>query len=521
MVMNKRVHNILFHLHTVSSIIISVALFVIFFAGSFSFFRDEIVNWERGHTVRAEDQFDFSVDSILLALEKDYLLQGRDIEISKYYKERRVGISLSASKDTTTATTKSGAFFYMDTKDHTTTSYKESYTLGEFIYRLHFFAQIPYPYGYLLSGFVAFFFLFVIITGILVHWKKIISNFYVFRPLANMKAVWTDSHTILGLIGFPFQLVYAVTGAFFMLKSLLLLPFIFTIYEGDRQLLKSDLNDDLKAIDYSYELLENNPSIDELLSNTSKIWLGFKVNEVKISNNGDKAMRVSISGRMPYETKFNGMGKRVYQAMDKKVIYEKNPLQKASYTDGVKNILYRLHLFDFASLGVRVISFSLGLISCYVILSGVMIWLVARNKSNTSLKRQRFNKKVVTWYMAICLSLYPMMALEFIIVRIFPSEELNFLYCTFFLGWLLMTLFFVYLKDHSKILKVCVLIGGGVGVMIPVINGIMTGNWLWTSWENQFHQILFVDLLWLTLGIVSFFSVIRIKKGKKLFTALS
>lgn len=52
--MSKRTYNILFHLHTVSGIVISVALYVIFFTGSFSFFRDEIVNWERGHTVKRQ-----------------------------------------------------------------------------------------------------------------------------------------------------------------------------------------------------------------------------------------------------------------------------------------------------------------------------------------------------------------------------------------------------------------------------------------------------------------------------------
>ncbi|MEM9935869.1 MAG: PepSY domain-containing protein, partial [Bacteroidota bacterium] len=46
--MDRRIYNIMFSLHTMSSIIISVAVFVIFFAGTFSFFRDEIVNWERG-----------------------------------------------------------------------------------------------------------------------------------------------------------------------------------------------------------------------------------------------------------------------------------------------------------------------------------------------------------------------------------------------------------------------------------------------------------------------------------------
>ncbi|HAI43900.1 MAG TPA: hypothetical protein DCM40_40295, partial [Maribacter sp.] len=96
--------------------------------------------------------------------------------------------------------------------DATTKDYVSSYTLGEFLYRLHFFAQLPHPFGYYLSGFVAFFFLFALLTGIIVHWDKIISNFYVFRPMTKLKTVWTDAHTALGVIGFPFQFVYAVTG---------------------------------------------------------------------------------------------------------------------------------------------------------------------------------------------------------------------------------------------------------------------------------------------------------------------
>ena len=35
--MGNRIYNILFHTHTVSGIVISVALYVIFFTGSFSF----------------------------------------------------------------------------------------------------------------------------------------------------------------------------------------------------------------------------------------------------------------------------------------------------------------------------------------------------------------------------------------------------------------------------------------------------------------------------------------------------
>jgi uncharacterized iron-regulated membrane protein len=67
---------------------------------------------------------------------------------------------------------------------------------------------------YYLSGFVALFFLFAIATGVLLHWQKIVSNFYLFRPREKLKTMWTDAHTSLGILGLPFQFVYAVTGAF-------------------------------------------------------------------------------------------------------------------------------------------------------------------------------------------------------------------------------------------------------------------------------------------------------------------
>ena len=83
--MNKRTYNILFHLHTVSGIVISVALYVIFFTGSFSFFRDEIANWERGHTVEIPDEIQLNFDETFQHMLTEKNLYGRDIELRHYY----------------------------------------------------------------------------------------------------------------------------------------------------------------------------------------------------------------------------------------------------------------------------------------------------------------------------------------------------------------------------------------------------------------------------------------------------
>ncbi|MBO0321842.1 PepSY domain-containing protein [Muricauda sp. CAU 1633] len=502
--MGNRFYNILFHTHTVSGIVISVALYVIFFTGSFSFFRDEIANWQRGHQTSQQDAIVGSMDEYLSDISKNHNLHGRDVEISHYFNEQRVNISLGASMDSLAPEEdKTRTFFYLDTKEKTTGTYADSYHLGEFLYRLHFLDQIPYPYGRYLSGFVAFFFLFAIITGILVHWDKIVSNFYTFRPWAKLKTIWTDAHTALGVIGFPFQFVYAVTGAFFLLKGILVAPLVLGLYDGDQNKLYEDLEYNHPIYAYQYEKLDKTIAIDPLITETKKDWPDFRVTEAHIFNYGDTNMHVAISGYLGYSSKLNGLGHRIYKMADGSIVEEKVPMTNNSYLDGVKNMMFRLHFGDYAGYGLRVISFILGLISCFVILSGIMIWLVARDKKNIPDKRRKFNYQVANWYMAICLSLLPVTALEFIIVKFAPEVNMGFLYQTYFPIWLVTTIFFILKKDIAFTNKWTLISGGILGLMIPIANGIASGNWMWVAYANGQQQIFLVDLLWVILGMVS------------------
>ena len=305
------------------------------------------------------------------------------------------------------------AFFYLDTKDHTTATYTESYSLGEFLYRLHFFAQIPYPYGYHLSGFVAFFLLFAVITGLIVHWDKIVSNFFVFRPGAKWKTIWTDSHTAIGLIGFPFQFVYALTGAYFMLQAFQAAPFLLALYNDDNAAMNKDLGLDTPVYEFSYGKMDTLPFLTPFVEKTLEDWPSFRIHDVHMYNYGDQNMHLELGGTLPFEEKLNGEGKVIYKVAEGTIVLRKDPQEKASYIAVVSNLLYKLHLADYASMGLRIISFILGLLSCYVVLSGVMIWLVARDKKLTSDKERRFNKRVVWWNLAICLSMNPITALEF------------------------------------------------------------------------------------------------------------
>ncbi len=513
--MGNRSYNILFHTHTVSGILISVALYVIFFAGSFSFFRDEIVNWERGHMITAQDELSADFNTLLGELDEEYRLKGRDVEMRHYYNERRISINIGISQDTTIAEPdQNPGFFYLDPVDKSQTTYPESYTLGEFLYRLHFFAQIPYPFGYYLSGFVAFFFLFAMITGIVVHWKKIIPNFFLFRPKAKLKTLWTDAHTALGVIGFPFQFVYAVTGAFFMLQLLLVAPGVFALYDGDEKEFYDALGYGHPSFEYHGSTLEQAPDINTLVANTRERWPEFRVNEVHIFNYGDTNMHVSVSGQLSYSSKFNGTGHIIYRVADRLPTEVKDPDASTAYLDAVKNVLYRLHLGDYGGYALRITSFLLGLIGCFVILSGVMIWFTARNKNHIPLKQRKFNEKVTQWYLAICLSMYPVTAAAFIVVKCFYPLGMQGIYLFYFVAWLLLSVFFVMKGNTYFTNKYSLLSGGILGLLVPISNGAITGAWPWNSLMAGAYHVFFIDIFWVALAFLSLLVCNRLKAGK-------
>jgi len=514
--MNNRNYNIFFHTHTVSGIVISVVLYVIFFAGSFSFFKEDIASWEKGEPTSASQTIQLNFDQALKTLDSTYDLQGRNISFSQPQNKYSTGTSLEASKDSLASEkAKESKYVVLNNTTYKTSTYEESYNLGEFIYRLHFLAQVPYPVGYYLSGFIALFFLFAIVTGVLLHWKKIISSFYVFRPKEKLKTWWTDAHTSLGMLGLPFQFVYAVTGAFFMIKLVIVAPSVQLLYQGDQNKLYKELEYTGTDYPYEYKVLTKSFSINEMVAATKKNWDDFNITRVEIQNYGDANMHVVVKGETEYDKKFTGAGEMVYKVATGEVVSKKNPLTQTTYLDSVKNILYRIHFGDYGGYGLKIISFVLGILSCFVIISGVMIWLVARDKKSMPAKKRRFNEAVVRIYLAICLSMLPVTALTFIVAKMYYPLGRDHTYSVYFISWLLLSIFFILKKNNRFTNQFCLISGSILGFLIPIANGLKTGNWFWISYNNNQFQPFFVDIFWIILSTITLYASFKLKSHKE------
>lgn len=516
--MSNRIYNILFHTHTISGLAISVVLYVIFFAGSISFFRDDIVAWQRNEPYAPEQLMSQKFDRMLDTLSSRYgSLYGRNIAFRQYYQERNVAVTLEASQDSLADTqAKAYVYTYLDAADFETKTYFESYSLGEFIYRLHFFAQIKYPFGYWLAGFVALFFLFVVVTGIIVHWKKIITNFYVFRPGAKWKTIWTDAHTALGVIGLPFQLMYAVTGAALIIgMSVMLVPAVSFFYEGNATKMQQEILEEPVQEAFVNQKVSH-LSIDGLVEQARAKWSVGTISWVRIQNYGDAGMRVIVDGRPLESERFLGQGRLIFDGVSGELLQEQGLMDSPGYTTGVDQIIRKLHFGDFGGYGLRVLYFLLGLITCFVILSGLLIWVEARDRKSVEEWKRKSNRWVSGIFISIALAMYPATAMAFLLVKLFPepANPYSFTFQAYLYPWLVLTVIFSLLRSNERVTRFALLSGSVLGLLVPVDNGLMTGNWLCKTFRSDLIQIFVVDFFWLITSLLALWSLLLMKRSR-------
>lgn len=539
--MNNRNYNIYFNTHTISGIIISAILFVIFFAGSYALFKRDISAWQNNDSYAAHQNKKLNYNRLLDSLDQKHHLLGRDI--SFYLQERTLSsyVDLSASKDTTITPKEKpdaegkkkggrkrrgggdGAYFTYNFYSGESKSYEQTYDMGEFLYRLHFLAQLNQvpirlgtPFGYLMAGLVSFVFLFALITGLLLHWNKMVSNFFVFRPWSKVKTVWTDAHTALGVIGFPYQFIYAITGVVLILNTILLAPFSYIFYDGKSDQLYKELEYfETKEYPYSYKTLPQKVDVQSYLNKTQQLWKDSHISKVFIKNYGDASMQLIVEGVANPKSNFSGNGKIVYAINSDKVIYHKSPLSESTYVSKVKSLIYRLHFGNYGGYALKIVYFILGMMGCVVIISGILVWLVARDKKNIPERKRIFNLWLANIFLAICLSMFPITALTLLAVKANGAADMNFIYHFYFYGWLVLSAYYIIRKDLKRTNRETLFMGSLFSFLIPIANGIYTGNWIWKTYSIGATDILFFDLFSLSMGIIGFICFYKMRQKQR------
>jgi uncharacterized iron-regulated membrane protein len=509
--LNPRLHNIFFHTHTVAGIVISFALFIIFYAGAFALFRDELYRWEN-HEARKVEVKKIDSEKVLEMVRLHYPDFKEDGQTSIVYNsDTQPYIQFYADLVPVDGNEnrRIRALINPETWEITDNETPKT-TVAETLYHLHFFDQIP-QLGIWLSGFVSLFFLFAIITGVLVHWKNMVRKFYAFSIKGKLKNIWTDAHTTLSMIGLPFQFIYAVTGCLFGLLTLLLAPSVILMFNGSTDPIFENIAPArVIKIDEDAPLTQM-VSLNQLKDALETTYPNHEVLAAITYHYGHEDAFVNF--RVDDGIGIVGDGDFVYSLSSGEQLSAILPNNK-TYSQTIYNLMTKLHFATFGGLFLKLVYFILAMITCFSLISGILIWKTAREKKSYTNKQKQFHHQVTKIYLAICLGLFPATALLFIANKIVPFHidgRVTYVNSIFFLGWLFLIIIGLFWNNLKVLNNNYLFIGGILSLFIPLINGIITGDWVWNSLANGQYYVASVDLAWMFTGSIAIWIVVYIK----------
>ncbi len=257
---------------------------------------------------------------------------------------------------------------------------------GEFFYRFHFELRTAHKgrwtiQGRWVVGAATLMMFIALLTGVVTH-RRIVKDFFTFRPRKGGQRAWLDAHNVSGVLVLPFYLMITFSGL--MIFHAMYMPAgIAAAYPGakgtDSQSYFSELQGDVpgarSARRGSNAQAEPLPMLDlaPMLSQASQLWQGGRVGSITVRSDSQGPL-VEITrhdgDRLQYgpaRLRFDGRTGQLQTQVD--------PQSPAIKTYGV---LYGLHLGRFADIGMRWVLFGFGVMGSLMIASGLILWSVKR-----------------------------------------------------------------------------------------------------------------------------------------------
>ena len=110
-------------------------------------------------------------------------------------------------------------------------SYTETAAATGFIYPFHYHLMLPETIGIWIVAFASMLMLALLVSGVVIH-KKILVDFFTFRPRKKLTRSSLDLHNITGVMGLPFHFAITISGLI-LFQNYYAAPVMHRIYGSD------------------------------------------------------------------------------------------------------------------------------------------------------------------------------------------------------------------------------------------------------------------------------------------------
>jgi len=376
-------------LHTWSGLLVGWVLFLVFVAGTASYFRDEITLWMKPELHQAQHP---EVSPEVAAGHAVALLQKRAADSPRWFitmpTEREPGVRVSwANPPGVKPKGGRGRFSSAMIDPATGEEISEARATrgGEFFYRLHFdLHYMPAIWARWIVGVCAMFMLVAILSGIVTH-RRIFKDFFTFRPKKGQRS-WLDAHNATAVLALPFHLMITYTG----LVTLMFMYFpagVQAVYKGDQdtffaEMFPSGGERNAKPSGERVPLADVGP----MVTAASQHWGGAPVGRITVNHPNDRIANVSVTRQISEAT-------RTMSYNTPSVLFDGTTGQQTktfgdepSGAAETRGVLYGLHIARFSSPFLRALFFLSGVAGCLMVATGVLLWAVK--------ERQKYAKAI-------------------------------------------------------------------------------------------------------------------------------
>ncbi|RZM73137.1 PepSY domain-containing protein [Pseudoalteromonas rubra] len=500
-------------LHTWVGLLFCWLLWLVFFAGTLSFFRQEITLWSKPElhqhsmTVQSsqQDLLDYGFNRlkteapdaarwwISLPSERNPLLRVSHLPYAQPgEKASWVNHNLAADSKApiTTRETKGGSFFY----------------------RLHFdLHYIDRTTARWIVCLASLFMLVALISGIVIH-KRIFKDMFQFRTGKGSRS-WLDGHNLSSVLALPFHLMITYTGLITLIFTLFPYP-AQTVYEGGVKEFRKEFYPERQRPQQSHETLST-PAFAQSLDHFFTNWPEQPISRIIIDHPQDAAAVMKIYGANRSEIK-DEQAVWLYSGKTGEL------LNTVHLEDSAAAQLYggmiAMHTGRLASVGLRWLYFLCGLAGCAMIATGCVMWAKRIRERQKPTQSASFGLKLVeSLNLAAIMGLPLATAAFFYANRLLPvghSGRADQEVLAFFLTWAATALFAAKWRSQQG-WRTLALVNALAWLLLPLCNALTTqGNLISYASKGQWALFMF-DILALLAAAVFFWQSNKLQPAQQ------
>ncbi|MEM6327543.1 MAG: PepSY-associated TM helix domain-containing protein [Bacteroidota bacterium] len=484
--------------HSVVGVSFGLVLFVIFFAGSFALYRVGLAQWAdpvlRGQPVLTTDEI------VGPLFDERPPEAGSDVTVVYPFGERR---SLFLIYSPTGETTDEGdpvraVLTYSTTTGEEVAPGGQS-RLSLILYQLHFLLQLRHILpgdaliGIAIAGILGVYLLFAIITGLLIHLKKLPREWHTFRPRERLRTAVADAHTVLGLVGLPFAVAFAFTGAVIAIMIMLRPQIEAQFFEGDADAYHEAIYGSVAPEADSTGQAAAMLLPDQLASVLPAGWEGIDPIRVVYSRWGDEGATATLYGHTA-ET-LTEVGEATLLAASGEVLVH-NPPSTPTALGATYSAVEQLHYADVGGWPLDALFFLLAMATAAVMLTGNMLWVLVRRPKD--LRATPWLHHLLARLTAgLGVGLIAATPVLFLLAQLLPADYADrklWEEAGFFIAWAVFAVTALVGPSAISASRWHLRMAAILCLAVPIANGVMTGGWLWVAVTSGWWATFWIDV---------------------------